>query len=449
MTSPSPAALAAWLPDQRWFAGRMQRIEHVAIEARVPVGDALLVLARITLGDGTHDRYALPLVPAASPADALDHAGFARRFLQVMARGERVTGDGGAIVGAPTSIFPRLLPAQLPVRRVGGEQSNTSIAFGEVLMLKQFRRLLSGVNPEEEITRFLTERTSFAHAPRLLGSLVYETPSGDRATLAVAHELILRAEDGWSWMLGELGTPTGRADVPPAPAERTLGALRRLGIRTAELHVALASDASDPAFAPEPITDTDLRRWADDIEGQLVAARTALGGTLPIAAPDVRPALAGLRGAMKIRHHGDFHLGQTLYLPAQADFMIVDFEGEPLRPLADRRRKHAALRDVAGLLRSIAYAAAASRENDHEAWRANWEQAAAEYFRGGYLATAAGAAFLPAGSSAFARAVAAFELEKAAYEIVYEARHRPPWLPIPVRGLVNAAALLRAEESSA
>lgn len=449
MTPPSPGALAAWLPQQRWFAGKTQRIDEVVIEARVPLGGAVLVLARVRLADGSADRYALPLVPAASPLDALEEPGFARKLLAVMASQERVVGDGGTISGHPTSAFPQPLPAQLPVRRVGGEQSNTSIALGKIIMLKQFRRLAPGVNPEEEITRFLTERTPFTYAPRLLGSLAYEAPSGERATLAVAHELIDDAEDGWSWMLGELRALTPHQGAPSPSAAKTLAALRRLGERTGQLHRALASATNDPAFAPEPITDTDLSRWSEDVDRQIGAARTALGGTLPIEAPDVRPALTGLRGVVKIRHHGDFHLGQTLYLRGRADFMIVDFEGEPLRPLAERRRKHAAVRDVAGLLRSIDYAVAAGRAGEGEEWRAVWEQAAAREFTAGYLAATAGAPFLPSAPSAFTRALAAFELEKAAYEVVYEARHRPAWLAIPLQGLISAAARVRAAESPA
>jgi len=449
VTVPSPAALAAWLPEQRWFAGKTQRIDEVAIEARVPLGGAVLVLARVRLTDGSVDRYALPLVSSPSPRDALDDPGFAARLLAVVAGQERVGGDGGAITGHPTSAFPRPLPDRLPLRRVGGEQSNTSIAFGETIMLKQFRRVPPGINPEEEMTRFLTERTSFAHTPRQLGSLAYEAPSGERATLAVAHELIGGAEDGWSWMLEQLRTVTPHQSASlPSPAA-TWVALRRLGERTGQLHTALASATGDPAFAPEPITDADLRRWSDDVDRQLDAARVALGGTLPVEPPDVRLALAGLRGALKIRHHGDFHLGQTLYLRARADFMIVDFEGEPLRPLAERRRKHAAVRDVAGLLRSIDYAAAAGRSGDGEEWRAAWEQAAGREFTAGYLEAAAGAQFLPLAAPAFARALAAFELEKAAYEVVYEARHRPAWLAIPLRGLISAAARVRATESAA
>jgi trehalose synthase-fused probable maltokinase len=443
VTLPSPAALASWLPEQRWFAGKTQRIDEVAIEARVPLGGAFLVLARVRLADGTEDRYALPLLPAATPRDALDDPDFARGLLNVMADGGRVAGGGGVITGHPTSFFPRPLPNDLSHHRMGGEQSNTSIAFGHVLMLKQFRRLLSGMNPEEELTRFLTERTAYTHTPRLLGSLAYEAPSGERATLAVANQLIDGCEDGWSWVLTELRALTSRADTPRPSSAPVLAALRRLGERTGQLHTALASDSADPAFAPEPITDTDIRRWSEDVDRQIAAARIALGGTLPIEAPDVRSALAGLKGVAKIRHHGDFHLGQTLYVPARADVMIVDFEGEPLRPLAERRRKHAAVRDVAGMLRSISYAAAAERKGDDEPWRTDWEQAAQDEFTAGYLAAAAGARFLPPAPSSFARALAVFELEKVAYEVVYEANNRPSWLSIPVRGLISAAERVR------
>ena len=139
--------------------------------------------------------------------------------LNVMADGGRVAGGGGIVTGHPTSFFPRPLPDNLPNHRRGAEQSNTSIAFGNVLMLKQIRRLLSGVNPEEELTRFLTERTSFAHTPRLLGSLAYEAPSGERATLAVASELINGCEDGWSWMLAELRALTPRAGFVPTAGD--------------------------------------------------------------------------------------------------------------------------------------------------------------------------------------------------------------------------------------
>jgi trehalose synthase-fused probable maltokinase len=445
VTRPSVEALAAWLPEQRCFAGKARRIEALSVEASIPLGGAALLIARVRLDDGTDDRYAIPLRATPRPADALGDPDVARALLDLMATGGRLEGEGGAIGGRSTLLFPSPLPAALPLRKVGGEQSNTSIAIGEILVLKQFRRLLPGINPEEEITRFLTERTAFRHAPRLLGSLVYESPHTGAATLAVAHELIADAEDGWGWMLARL-----RALTPQASAA-TLAVLGRLGERVGQLHTALASDPGDPDFAPEPITDADLRRWSGDVHAQLAAARDALGGRLPIEPPDIAPALAELRGAMKIRHHGDLHLGQTLVLPPDPDHdvMLVDFEGEPLRPLAERRRKHAAMRDVAGLLRSISYAAAAEDGPQGAGPREAWATAGARTFTAGYLSSSAGRGFRPSTLPGFARAVAAFELEKAAYEVVYEARHRPAWLPIPVRGLVSAAARLRAAASSA
>src|SRR5262249_30630583 len=161
----SPATLAAWLPEQRWFASKARHIEGVVVESVVPLGGAALVVARVRLDDGVEDRYALPLAPTGTPRDVLVDPPFARDLLRVMVSGARVAGDAGAIIGRPTSILAPARAERLAVRKLGGEQSNTSVAFGDAVALKQFRRLVSGINPEEEITRFLTERTRFAHAP--------------------------------------------------------------------------------------------------------------------------------------------------------------------------------------------------------------------------------------------------------------------------------------------
>jgi predicted trehalose synthase len=456
MPLPSPAALAAWLPAQRWFAGKTRRIDAVAIESVVALGSAVLLIARVRLDDGAEDRYALPLATQETPVDVLAEPAFARDLLRLMTTGARVSGDAGAIRGRPTAAGTPPLSDDEAVRRLGGEQSNTSVAFGDRIIFKQFRRLQTGINPEEEITRFLTERTPFRHAPKLIGSIAYEPVGREAATLAVAHEFVSGAEDGWRWTLAQLrdldahGEKSESPDAyPVSAAAASLAALRRLGERTGQLHVALESAPRDPDFAPEPIAPDDVRRWIDGLERELAAARAALGGQLPIEVPDASAALAGLIGATKIRQHGDFHLGQTLYVPARADFVIVDFEGEPLRPIAERRAKHPAMRDVAGLLRSISYAAAAERTPRSQRRRERWEAEGARAFVEGYLAAARGASFLPATPEAFERAVAAFALEKAAYEVVYEANQRPEWLPIPVQGLVSAAARIRARGSSA
>src|SRR5712692_10226054 len=168
----------------------------------------------------------------------------------------------------------------------------------------------------------------------------------------------------------------------------------------------------------------------------------------PSATHDLREALAGLRGRQKIRHHGDLHFGQTLRR-ADGEWVIIDFEGEPLRPLAERRLKHTPLRDVAGILRSLEYAAVSAQPPGGETGVEAWQRAAAEAFLGGYRAVTAGAAFTPASDAAFRPALAVFEVEKAAYEIVYEANHRPDWIAIPRRGLVSAAARLGLRRSGA
>ena len=416
-----PLDLAGWIAGQRWFAGKTHRITGVAAEDTLPIGPAATWIARVVLDDGGAQRYALPLRDTPEPADALDDPAFCRALLALIADGGRVAGTRGEAVGVPTSARPaRDVGAP---RRLSGEQSNTSVVYGEAIILKHFRRLAAGVNPDVEITRFLTERSGFRHTPRLLGSLEYRDAAGVWA-LAMAQELVGDARDGWRWLLERLGAGDG-----------ALPALGRLGRRTGELHLALAGDTGDPAFAPERVQPADVGAWTAGVQRQLDAAREALGGRLPDGVPFRvdEAGLGGLVGTVKIRHHGDFHLGQTLAVAEGADFFIIDFEGEPLRPLPERRRKHTPLRDVAGMLRSLGYAAASA------AAPAGWEEAARAAFLDGYRAAAARAPFLPANATAFTRALAVLELEKAAYEVVYEANNRPDWLAIPLRGVVSAA----------
>ncbi len=440
--TPPSDALAAWLPRQRWFAAKTRRIVGVAPLDEIPLAGAILVVLAVTLDDGVVDRYAVPLLAAAQPADALDDPLVSNALLGLVAANKRVTGRDSAVVGARTVAFPDhlSLTGGLDVRRIGGEQSNTSLVFGEALILKHFRRLVDGVNPELEITRFLTERTDFHGTPRLAGWLDY-TRAQSTATLAVVHDLVVGARDGWSWMLGALRDPQRAAS--------TLPALRTLGARTGELHRALASVDSDPAFAPEPIRAADLAAWSAAIASQVEAAQTAARRLRLLERPvDVARALTALAGRQRIRHHGDFHLGQTLYRPVERDWVIIDFEGEPARPLEERRRKHTPVRDVAGMLRSLNYAAVSALPVD-DPRAARWEEEARHAFLDGYRGVTRGAPFLPDSDDGFLAAAAAFELEKAAYEVVYEANNRPDWLPVPLRGLARAAARLSGEAAGA
>jgi maltose alpha-D-glucosyltransferase/alpha-amylase len=448
-------ALPDWIGRQRWFAAKTRRVVEASVEDRVAIGPGDVACVRVALDDGTVDRYAVPLLRGGHGiVDALDDASFCRALLALVEAGGRAAGASAEVVGVRARAFPGALDPAAPVRRLGGEQSNTSIAFDDTLILKHFRRLQPGANPDAEVTRFLTERTTFRNTPRLAGHLEYRSPAVGNATLAVVQELVTDAVDGWQWVLGRLGEMLAQAPAdagPPEPrrlralARELLAALHRLGTRTGELHRALASDPADPAFAPEPIGADDIARWAAAIAAQLDAARPHLGERPPTVDPAaVRAALGELRGRQKIRHHGDFHLGQTLYTRTAADFMIIDFEGEPLRPLAERRRKHSPLRDVAGMLRSLDYAAvtAAGARPTLRGWAEAWQAEATGDFLRGYREATAAARFVPESEAGFERAVAAFVLEKAAYEVVYEANNRPDWIPIPTRGLASAARAL-------
>jgi predicted trehalose synthase len=463
--TPPSDALAAWLAGQRWFAAKTRRIVEAAVDDLVPLGEARIAIVTARLDDGSTDRYVIPLgggdgvarggevVAAATGsgdavADATDTQEFPRALLALIGRAGRVAGERGEVVGRSTSAFPAELPDPLVVRKLGGEQSNTSVTLGGRLILKLYRRLREGINPDQELTRFLTEETPFRHTPRLAGWAEYRAGESC-ATLAVVQELVTGARDGWEWMLEELAALYRRAREsgrdPDAAAVAglagpTLPALRRLGELTAELHLAFASAGPDPALAPEPISAADLDRWVRDVTVQLEAAWMAGGAAAPVDRLDLARGLQGLLGRQQTRHHGDYHLGQTLHRERERDFVIIDFEGEPARPLAERRRKHTPLRDVAGMLRSIAYAAVSGMPAGLDRWAELWERQAVREFLTGYRTTAGPAPFLPDGEEAFLAAVAVFEVEKAAYEIVYEANNRPAWIGIPVRGLTQAAA---------
>jgi trehalose synthase-fused probable maltokinase len=434
---PPSEPLAAWLAAQRWFGGKHRPIGTVGVEDSIDLDGGTLHVVRVVLDDGEVQRYAVPLHPGATPADAIDDPRFTRALLDLV----RAGGRRGPLRGQRTNAFPEALDRAAAVRKIGGEQSNTSIVVGDALIVKHFRRLAAGLNPDLEITRFLTEAARFAHTPALAGWLEYGGDGQEPITLAVVQRFVAGARDGWEWMLAAMRDDRRR--------DLTLPALRGLGEVTAQLHLALAhAPPSLPALAPEPITDADVGRWTAAVMAQVAAARAAAppaaAGGIPCVASDlISDALAALRGRAKARHHGDFHLGQTLYRESAGAWTIIDFEGEPLRPMTERRQKHAPLRDVAGLLRSVAYAAETARATAPGSWIDGWERDARAAFVDGYLGTAGRASFLPEDPPRALRAVAAFELEKAAYEVVYEANNRPGWIGIPLRGITGAAAALR------
>lgn len=346
------------------------------------------------------------------------------------------------------------------------------------------RRIEPGPNPDSEITGFLTTRTPFRNIPLLAGAVEYAGARGMEATLAVLQHFVPSHGDGWTYALDHLRKfydfaaghwlsehpEPGR--LPQLVREFSAGvfrAFRRLGALTGGLHAALASDDQDPAFAPEPVSDADVDRWTAELGHEVRRTLDELerrAPTLPDAVrQEVEPILAQAdrllerpqdlellrrEGCVKARIHGDYHLGQTLR--TEEDFVIFDFEGEPARPLAERRAKHCPLKDVAGMLRSFDYAAGAAlrdRGSDDpaetrslETWGETWTQIAAKTFLEGYLAeaTRAPVRLLPVSRPAVERALAVYELDKALYELRYEINNRPDWLVIPVGGLTRLLA---------
>ena len=314
---------------------------------------------------------------------------------------------------------------------MGAEQSNTSIVFDDKLVLKAFRRVEAGDNPELEMLRFLSER-DFAHIAELGGWYQYEGELMD-ATFGVVQRFVPNARDGWELALDEL------EDDP----ERFVTRLRDLGAVIGRMHTVLASDPTDPAFAPEEPSDESLALLTATIDEEIERLFLELPDTedvAPIAghAAEVRDRLqllshVGARGKL-IRTHGDLHLGQTML--GDDGWVVLDFEGEPARPLLERRRKRSPLRDVAGMLRSFAYAASASELQRDRPAPEGWEDRARESFLAGYL-EAVDSALMPPGEAPTRTMLSIFELEKAVYELRYELNNRPDWVSIPVAGIAR------------
>jgi maltose alpha-D-glucosyltransferase/alpha-amylase len=373
-------------------------------------------------------------------------------------------------------------------RRGAAEQSNTSIIFGDKLIMKLFRRQQAGPNPDTEIGSYLTESAHFPHVAPFGGSIQYTKKGQEPSTLAMLQGLVSNEGDGWSWSLEELdryyeasaaqtfaqgaltdGQPTlqqmSEAQETKFAREHVgsyLDAAALLGRRTAELHLALASPTQDPAFMPEPLSARDIDHLRDDLILHAGSAFDALKENVA-RLPDgvleraglvlsrrsfilyrLRQLAAKQTDALRTRIHGDYHLGQVLR--SKGDFVILDFEGEPARSLAERRTKQSPLKDVAGMLRSFSYAAfsalmkySSRRPEDFhrlEPWARLWEQSVSSAFLRTYCEFAKGAAVVPSQPALFQQLLEAYVIDKALYELTYELNNRPNWVLIPLTGIL-------------
>jgi maltose alpha-D-glucosyltransferase / alpha-amylase len=454
-----------------------------------------------------HPLAGLPVEPvpltaqpgeAASPPRSEGHASAGPNTHRLQPRESPSAGNPrrrtGMLQAHASSAYAALRGKQYLIARVGSaEQSNTSILYGNQLILKLFRRLQPGENPDVEIGRFLTEIAKFPRIAPFLGEITITPSAGEKTTIAMLQGLVVNEGDGWEWFIDQLShffsvvislpaPPDSPAPgfayergVPPQTREHateSLEAAALLGRRTAEMHLALATPTDDPCFCAEPFSPEDLNRDSLRIEDQLKSAFDALRAKL-VALPDEtadeaaqllarrRELLARARSiasdraaGKKIRIHGDYHLGQTLRTasdsePSGGDFVLLDFEGEPARPLAERRRKQSPLKDVAGMVRSFSYAAFSSLDHFRSAhpdralaaenlaaWARAWENAAGVEFLRSYRETiSARPDLLPSPDRAQAL-FSAYLLEKALYELLYELNNRPAWLRIPLSGIL-------------
>lgn len=415
---------------------------------------------------------------------------FTSAMLDLVGKRRQIRGTVGTLTGAPTRAFRELRGDEaLEGQVLKAEQSNTAIVYGQQLFMKLFRRVEAGESVDLEVSRFLTEEAGFANTPPLAGWIEYRRGKEDPATLAMLQRYTRNSGDAWTFTLGAVDrlfehivsdAPTAervRHAIPnegvfalaarpiPEVVQGILGGylaeIELLGVRTAEMHIALASRDDIPRFAPEPFTPHYQRSVYQLVRTQTVRSLQLLrrrerdrGDVRELLEREselqqrIRRILEHKIVAQRIRTHGDFHLGQVLH--TGTDFIIIDFEGEPARPLSERRIKRNALRDVAGMLRSFHYAPhavllgqapgsgirsedAATLEDAARFWH-RWVSAA--YLRA-YLQRSAGSPHLPASANDVDVLLEIYLIEKTLYEIVYELNNRPEWVRIPIRGLLD------------
>ena len=494
--------LPEFLQLQRWYGAKGERVRNVQVFHGPAVGeDFTLTVAHVRTANSGDQYYFMPLTPLwgeqhirfGSPTlgwtlakirrtnrvggliDAARVPEFAEAMVAAMRAGTELT-SGGMTFRADAAAGIEDLEEVNEARALGVEQSNVSIAFGDKGLLKIYRRLRPGRQPDIEVGRFLTEVAEYPNTPAFLGEATIAREGEQAATVAACFAFVPNQGDGWQAMVDALGRELedrslASETAAPMPAEEAthlpdregqppmdddgfpypLDLTRILGQRTGELHVAFATPTEDPAFTIEPVTTEDIAAWAADTRAQAEDAFRRIQGT---EHEDARALLARRDEALslidglgriepsgsKSRIHGDYHLGQVLV--SQGDFYLIDFEGEPRRSMEERRAKASPLRDVAGMLRSFDYAAFAaidrlralgrsSPEAEALAW--TWRDRAVQRFRQGYAEATEALQTIPSNAEDVLRLMM---LQKAFYEIGYEAANRPAWLSIPVRGVL-------------
>ncbi len=511
--------LPRFLARQRWFRGKARELASCRISDWCKLGASFyILLIETSYASGGKEAYVMPLkitqgktaitlaeeIPDSIVATVKNQRGEGILYDALMDRAScdvlfSAIGDsrryrtavGGSLSMQTTSAYDDMADrdsSNFTVRKLGVEQSNTSVIIDEAFVLKLYRKLEQGVNPEVEMSLYLTEQSRFTGIAKVAGAIRYTDKSGLESTVGMLQEFVPNREDGWTYALEALKgycqkaeEQAAQGEAPPASAPDLIEASRRdppaaftgmthgflqdmriLGRRTAEFHLALAKDTRNRDFKPEKATRLFVERLSDAISREAGEALALLGnkisdfpapvhkaadlvlveGPALLSKLDLLPEFAEDIGVL-IRIHGDYHLGQVLRTDAD-DFILLDFEGEPLRPLAERRCKNSPLKDVAGMIRSLHYAAQAPFSEDKsnstvekriQPWRDAWYEWTSAAFLSAYLETAARAPFLPTVDPAFILDV--FLLEKAFYELQYELNNRPDWVHIPLAGIID------------
>jgi maltose alpha-D-glucosyltransferase/alpha-amylase len=516
-----PPQLPGYLARQRWFSGKARQIRSSElmdiVQLRPSRLEALFLLARVEYESGPGETYVLPMLSQEAPTgsqavtdgssfmsvgsagkkrgliltDALENHEVLEGLLQAIRQNSSFQGIRGEVRASRTKELQHLFPPSgngLTPKLLKGEQSNSSIVFGENLILKIFRRLEAGMNPDLEVGLFLTEKARFKNIPPVAGSLEYHAQDGQSATIGILQGFVPNQGDAWRFTLQCLASfwqdVSAASAGPPGPLPRNtelgfprkptnfflpsldsyLEAIGLLAKRTAQMHQALNSDPSDPAFALEPYSahfQRSLEKSIGDLTERNIGLLRQRENDLPEEArfraeeilnreADILERIHSTLGSSitgaRIRIHGDYHLGQVLY--TGSDFMIIDFEGEPARSLAERRTKRSPLQDVAGMLRSFHYAAFASWMSPSpgtkhplgsadylNSWAETWAAWVSSGFLTSYLEESGTAAYLPSDRKKLMDLLQLHILEKAIYELGYELNNRPAWVGIPLAGI--------------
>jgi len=430
------AFTADWLAAQRWYRRKSQAVVSVSLvdAARLSNDRGWLLVLDAANADGARGRYLVPAIEAdGGVREPHDGEGVWRGMVELMAARAASPAMHGRWVFDRTPALLRLLPggavaaASLGERTLRSEQSNTSVSCDDLLILKVYRLQEPGEHPEVEINAFLTD-VGFPHVPALAGTMTYQPDGGPACAAAILQEFVVSEGNAWGWALGCL------RGAEPGPAV-ALDGIAQVGRLTAELHAALASRPELDGFPARMATNEDLAAWRTAADDQLEGALAVLAGEeharLRGVAERIRSDLTRIQdagGTMVSRIHGDFHLGQLLR--TATGFNVIDFEGEPARPMAERRAPSSPLRDVAGMLRSIDYAAQVARRDGASIDPDAWVRDARDAYLAGYGSM----------SGRDAALLHAFEVEKACYEVRYEANNRPDWVWLPLAALERLAA---------